>query len=530
MAPQDLIAQIEAAWADAKPPTGPLTKTYDDEGVGAYFAGRTWRDHDVEALNYHAVALSFFEPEAFVYYLPAFLLGEIKDRRFGGSIVFHLAPSNLARMWGTKYRKTMAGFTPAQRAVLIDFLYWYAGESDGYDDDTCEATIEFLTSGQEPVAAGATERLLAINGMPFERATLKQLSLGSSNVTDDDLTALSDFPALEELDVSHTGITNVGLWHIAQRPLTRLDASSCQQITDYTPLGRMTSLQRLKLANSGLSSLDFLASLQLVELDITHSKAIADFTPLDTSRLESLQMFGVHAPDALCARLDTLHEVVCSHVSDASLIAMRSLRRIRVADLSDATTDGGLAALAALPALTELDLPKCPARLPAGFPALTSLTFLESGSGEPLPVLPALVELRIFASSVPLRCDSIALQPNLTRLVFHCVALDDPHLDALAGSSLRNLDLITGVLTGTSLATLATLPLESLCLERLHNFDERHLALLATSTLESLELGIPVTDLLVLRDVTSLRRLVLTTKSDPSALRVARPDLEILQR
>jgi Leucine-rich repeat (LRR) protein len=531
VASQDLIrAQIEAAWADATPPKGPLTKTYDDEGVGEYFAGKTWRGHDPKALNYHAVALSFFQPEAFIYYLPAFLLAEVDGNGPGGSIVFHLSPSNLNREWGAKYRTTMAGFTPAQRAALVEYLYWYAGNSDGYDDDDCQAIIAYLTTGQEPVVDGATERLLAIHGRPCERATLKQLSLGSSNVTDEDLTALADFPALEDLDVSHTAITSVGLAHIAQRPLEHLDASRCQKIADYTPIGRMSSLQRLKLANSSLSSLDFLAPLQLVELDITHSKAITNFTPLDTSRLESLQMFGVRAPDSLCRRLTKLREIVCSHVSDASLMAMRSLERIRIADLSDATTDGGLGALAALPALTELELPKCRARLPAGFPALTKLTFLESGSGDPLPVLPALVELRIFAIAMPVRCDSIPLQPKLTRVVVHCVELDEHHVDALAGASIRDLDLITGVMTGTSLATVATLPLTSLRLERLDHFDERHLALLASSKLESLELSVPVANLLVLRDIASLRRLVLTTKSDPSALRAARPDLEIIQR
>src|SRR5688500_17074375 len=70
---------IERAWRDARYPGDDqiCTPTYDDEGVGAYFRGRSWQGHAVSALRYHSVGLSFFTPEAFCYYLPAYLLAVI---------------------------------------------------------------------------------------------------------------------------------------------------------------------------------------------------------------------------------------------------------------------------------------------------------------------------------------------------------------------------------------------------------------------------------------------------------------------
>lgn len=540
MAPEDLIARIEAAWADTPPPTGPLTKTYDDEGVGAYFAGTTWRGHAVKALRYHSVALSFFEPAAFVYYLPAFLIAVIETPVeadvISDGIVHHLAPSNLARDWGPRYRDVMSRFTAAQRAALVDYLYWYAAQSS-YDDDACEASIAYLTTGQEPVAASAAERLLAIHGRASDRSTLTRLSLGSSTLTDDDLAALADFPALDELDVSHTQITSVGLGHIAQRPLTKLDASRCLQITDYSALARMTSLQRLILANSDLT---MLVPLRPVEINLTHSSDITDFTPLDVTRLEKLDMYGVRAPDELCSRLGeagVLRELTAAFISAAGMVALaraQTIRRLRISDLSE-VTHAGMEALAALPHLETFDLPSCRAPMPAGFPALTKLNLQDRGSAHPLPALPALVELGIFSDHKPTPLGSVAAQPRLQRLTMYAGAYGDADLDDLRGApALDTLSLVRVAITGSCLATLASLPLDKLSLEQLARFDERHLSLLAPSTITALELGsltLSSDGLLGLRDCRSLRRLVLaSTKVDASALRAARPDLEIIER
>jgi hypothetical protein len=94
MNPRDQIIQ---AFSQTPPPSGKITDTYDDEGVAAYFTGKTWRGHSVRDLLYYSCALSFFEPEAFRYYLPAFMLAELDEPEkadiIAESILFSLADS-----------------------------------------------------------------------------------------------------------------------------------------------------------------------------------------------------------------------------------------------------------------------------------------------------------------------------------------------------------------------------------------------------------------------------------------------------
>lgn len=77
----DLINKISEAFSDRLPPsTKYLCNTNNDEGVSEHFAGTKWLDHNADCLSYHTVALTFFNPEAFCYYLPAFLIWSIKEK------------------------------------------------------------------------------------------------------------------------------------------------------------------------------------------------------------------------------------------------------------------------------------------------------------------------------------------------------------------------------------------------------------------------------------------------------------------
>ena len=72
---------IVAAFADTPYPgndniSAPIG---DDEGTKQYFRGTTWQGHSPRNLRLHAQALSFFTPEAYRYFLPAFMLAEIDD-------------------------------------------------------------------------------------------------------------------------------------------------------------------------------------------------------------------------------------------------------------------------------------------------------------------------------------------------------------------------------------------------------------------------------------------------------------------
>ncbi len=123
-------AQIIAAWRDAIYPSDDniCTPTYDDEGVSAYFRGRTWEGHEIKALRQHEVGLTFFTPEAFAYYLAAYMLAVIDDASaadvISDGIVFNLSPSR-RQSKSDPYLARVACLSPAQRAAVIAYLEWY---------------------------------------------------------------------------------------------------------------------------------------------------------------------------------------------------------------------------------------------------------------------------------------------------------------------------------------------------------------------------------------------------------------------
>jgi hypothetical protein len=126
MTARDVARTITEAFRDTPRPTGKLTDTYDDEGVEAYFAGRPWSGHDVASLRRHSAAMSFFTPEAFRYYLPAFMLAELADPEtadiIGESIVHHFGPPE--DNWKDIHRARLSLFTTPENDAVLAFLHY----------------------------------------------------------------------------------------------------------------------------------------------------------------------------------------------------------------------------------------------------------------------------------------------------------------------------------------------------------------------------------------------------------------------
>jgi hypothetical protein len=119
----ELRDQIERAFESTPAPQGQLVETlFDDEGVSDYFRGRTWRGHAVKDLRYHDVALSFFTPEAFRYFLPAFMLATIDDPETADiipqGILFHLSTPDDPHQW-----ERITQFEPAECDAIAAFLW-----------------------------------------------------------------------------------------------------------------------------------------------------------------------------------------------------------------------------------------------------------------------------------------------------------------------------------------------------------------------------------------------------------------------
>lgn len=84
-----LCQQIESAFEHTPSPgtaDDEISRTPADEGVADYFRSRSWHYHTVKTLRWHSCALIYFTANAFRYYLPAFMLAELKDPEVADAI------------------------------------------------------------------------------------------------------------------------------------------------------------------------------------------------------------------------------------------------------------------------------------------------------------------------------------------------------------------------------------------------------------------------------------------------------------
>lgn len=90
------------------------------------FRGQTWLDADVELLRRNVEALSFFTPEAFRYYLPAFLRAALLEPRRADIIpqfvCLSLTPPKDDGPQLRRFRKQMHLFSSDQKDAIRSFL------------------------------------------------------------------------------------------------------------------------------------------------------------------------------------------------------------------------------------------------------------------------------------------------------------------------------------------------------------------------------------------------------------------------
>lgn len=119
---------IEEAFADVPyPGDGNITRCpyncTECTRVALYFKGKGQTEHNEADLRANHVALSLFTPEAFQYFLPAFMLMSLSSYEKGDiipdAIRFHFEFTH--EMQG-HFAVRMSKFTPAQRKVIIDYL------------------------------------------------------------------------------------------------------------------------------------------------------------------------------------------------------------------------------------------------------------------------------------------------------------------------------------------------------------------------------------------------------------------------
>jgi hypothetical protein len=139
----DLIEKIERAFANTQYPGDENIANKDHcgecEELYLQFKGKHWSElTDVEFLRYHNAGLSLFNPEAFRFYLPAYMRAALVDRQTADVIVdslqFHLmVPENT----GTEAEEWL-------RNVGVSLVSYFLGKVTGFNAEQREAIRAYL--------------------------------------------------------------------------------------------------------------------------------------------------------------------------------------------------------------------------------------------------------------------------------------------------------------------------------------------------------------------------------------------------
>lgn len=159
----DLIARIEQAFADVPYPGDEnLTQSsHGDEPAALVleFRGRTdWRELSAEFLDQApdgwGSALAFFSGEAHRFYLPAYLIADLRGElaradpsvRLCSSLTPLGAARKIAQVWGggtmgERARSEFDAYDAAQVSAIVAYLWWKL-ESEGGCDPTIEQALQ----------------------------------------------------------------------------------------------------------------------------------------------------------------------------------------------------------------------------------------------------------------------------------------------------------------------------------------------------------------------------------------------------
>lgn len=113
--------------------------------IADYFKGKTCEGHSVEDLRDHHTALSLFTPEAFHFFLPAFMLASIESYNntdiLPDSIRFHF-DFNLEHR--DHFLVRLTNFSQEQREVIIEYLRFMEAKGAGSSEDAIGLLKEAL--------------------------------------------------------------------------------------------------------------------------------------------------------------------------------------------------------------------------------------------------------------------------------------------------------------------------------------------------------------------------------------------------
>ena len=120
----DLRHEIQAAFPLAPIPEAPFAPGRIEAEVAAYFSGRAWRAVEANVLRMQPRLLERLSPDAFRYYLPAYLMISIED-----PVDHDVLPGLVVSAVAARGPDARA-LTSAQRKVVARFLASHVDDSD----------------------------------------------------------------------------------------------------------------------------------------------------------------------------------------------------------------------------------------------------------------------------------------------------------------------------------------------------------------------------------------------------------------
>jgi len=155
---------IESAFADVPYPGDDRIADHQDcpecDDIRAHFRGASWRGHTVDELQQYQSALPLFTPQAFQYFLPAFMLVSLGDWRQADDIPFSIMymclppepdkDAGLQQHWRERFEM----LTLRQREAIAAYLQEWAGSDSPFVEAHAKdipRAVEFLRD-YEPAA------------------------------------------------------------------------------------------------------------------------------------------------------------------------------------------------------------------------------------------------------------------------------------------------------------------------------------------------------------------------------------------
>ena len=136
MKSKEVASLIEAAFADIPIPSGQITYLGDDEGAQEYFCGTHWSSHTTKSLRSHDAALHFFMPEAWRYYLPAYMMAVLNDPEEADILSEYIVWQFSQNPMDTNdFTEKLGLLTAPQKSAILAFI--------SYENNLCEGCFEF---------------------------------------------------------------------------------------------------------------------------------------------------------------------------------------------------------------------------------------------------------------------------------------------------------------------------------------------------------------------------------------------------